>query len=54
MVKRCLKKTIGKATLSYDKLLTAVVEVEMFLNSQSLSFVSPEDVEEPLTPSQLS
>ena len=38
-VKRCLKKTIGNATLSYDELLTAVVEVEMFLNSQSLSFV---------------
>ena len=31
-VKRCLKKTIGQAKLSYDELLTAVVEVEMVLN----------------------
>ena len=52
-VKRCLKKTIGNATLSYDELLTAVAEVEMVLNSRPLSFVSTEDKEEPLTPSHL-
>ncbi len=50
-VKRCLKKTIGKAVLSYDELLTAVTEVEMILNSRPLSYVSTEDIEEPLTPS---
>ena len=52
-VKRCLKKTIGNVTLSYDELLTAVAEVEMVLNSRPLSFVSTEDMEEPLTPSHL-
>ena len=51
--KRCLKKTIGKAKLAYDELLTALTEVEMILNSRPLSYVSTEDIEEPLTPSHL-
>ena len=51
--KRCLKKTIGRAVLTYDELLTAVTEVEMILNSRPLSYVSSDDVEEPLTPSHL-
>ena len=51
--KRCLKKTIGKAVFSYDELLTAVTEVEMILNSRPLSYISTEDIEEPLTPSHL-
>ena len=51
--KRCLKKTIGRATLAYDELLTAVTEVEGILNSRPLSYVSTEDTEEPLTPSHL-
>ena len=52
-MKRCLKKIIGKATLSYDELLTVVTEVEMVLNSKPLSYLSSEDIEEPLTPSHL-
>ena len=52
-VKRCLKKTIGGATLTYEELLTVVVEVEMILNCRLLSYVSGEDTEEPLTPSHL-
>ncbi|CAB3989653.1 Tetratricopeptide repeat 28 [Paramuricea clavata] len=52
-LKRCLKKTIGKARLSYDKLVTAVTEAESILNSRPLSYVSSEDVEEPLTPAHL-
>ena len=36
-VKRCLKKTIGGATLTYEELLTVVVEVEMILNCRPLS-----------------
>ena len=31
-VKRCLKKTIGGAILTYKELLTVVVEVESILN----------------------
>ena len=52
-VKRCLQKTVGRAKLSYDELLTAVTEVEMIFNSRPLSYVSTEDIEEPLTPSHL-
>ncbi len=51
--KRCLKKMIGQAKFSYDELLTAVTEVEMIVNSRPLSYVSADDLEEPLTPSHL-
>ena len=51
--KRCLKKTVGGARLTYDELLTAVTEVEGILNSRPLSYISSEDIEEPLTPSHL-
>ena len=49
--KRCLRKVIGKAKLNYDELLTVVTEVEMIINSRPLSYVTPDDLEEPLTPS---
>ena len=48
--KRCLKKTIGRARLTYDELLTSLIEVEMVINSRPLTYVSPDDLEEPLTP----
>ena len=51
--KRCLKKSIGRNCLTYDELLTLVIEVEAVLNSRPLSYVSSEDMEEPLTPSHL-
>ena len=51
--KRCLRKIIGQAKLSYDELLTALTEVEMVLNSRPLTYVSANDLEEPLTPSHL-
>ena len=49
--KRCLRKVIGKAKLDYDELLTVVIEVEMIINSRPLSYVTPDDLKEPLTPS---
>ena len=52
-LKRYLKKTIGWAKLSYDELVTVVTEGEMILNCQPISYVSSEDLEEPLTPSHL-
>ena len=51
--KRCLRKMIARAKFSYDELLTAITEVEMIINSRPLSYVSPDDLEEPLTPSHL-
>ena len=51
--KRCLRKLIGRAHFSHDELLTAVTEIEAVINSRPLSYVSAEDLEEPLTPSHL-
>lgn len=51
--KRCLRKIIGQARLTYDELQTATVEVEAVLNSRPLSYVSMDNLEEPLTPSHL-
>ena len=51
--KRCLKKSIGRNCLFYEELLTLVIEVKAVLNSRPLTYVSSEDVEEPLTPSHL-
>ena len=33
MVKRCLKKMIGRARLTYDELSTVIIEVEGVINS---------------------
>ena len=51
--KRCLRKMVGRANLSHDELLTAVVEIEAVINSRPLSYISSTDYEEPLTPSHL-
>ena len=50
-VKRCLQKILKNVKLTYDELLTVVVEVECVLNSRPLTCVSSEDTEEPLTSS---
>lgn len=52
-VKRCSRKMIGQAKFTYDELVTAITEVEAIINSRPLSYVSTEDVDEPLTPSHL-
>lgn len=49
----CLCKAIGQARLSYDELLTAVVEAEAVINSRPLTYVSMNGMEEPLTPAHL-
>ena len=51
--KRCLKKSVGIASLTYDELSTFVTEIEAVLNSRPLTYVSTDDLEEPLTPSHL-
>ena len=53
MTKRCLKKVVGRAKLTYDELTTVVTEVEAVLNSRPLTYVSADDIEEPLTPAHL-
>lgn len=49
--KRCLRKVIGRAKLYYDELITALTEIEAVLNSRPLTYLSPDDFEEPVTPS---
>ena len=51
--KRCLRKMIGQAKFLYDEMHTAIVEIEAIINSRPLSYVSSDDIEEPLTPSHL-
>jgi hypothetical protein len=48
-----LKKILGNARLTYEELLTLVIEVEAILNSRPLTHVSTEELDEPLTPSHL-
>ena len=48
-----LRKMIGRARLSYDELITAIIEIEMVINSRPLSYITGDDMEEPLTPSHL-
>ena len=51
--KRCLRKVVGRASLTHDELLTLTVEIEAIINSRPLSYLSAADLEEPLTPSHL-
>ena len=53
LVKRCLKKTLRNAKLTYEELETALIEVEGILNSRPLTYVSEEITEPPLSPSIL-
>ena len=53
MTKRCLKKMIERAKLSYDELVTAVIEVEAVINSRPLSYMVADDLEQSLTPAYL-
>ena len=52
-VKRFLKKTLSNSSFYYGELLGALIEIEMVLNSRPLSFVSSNDLQEPLTLSHL-
>ena len=38
-VKLCLKKTIGRSTLSFDELATVLVEIESTLNNHPLTYL---------------
>ena len=51
-VKRCLRKVLGNARLTYDELSTGLTEVENTLNSRPLTYLYDE-LGEALTPSHL-
>ena len=50
MLKRCLRKLVGQAKFSYEELLTGVAEVEAILNSRPLTYLTTDDMDEPVTP----
>lgn len=51
-VKTCLKRILGKASLSFEELTTMLAEVEAVLDSRPLSYVHEDALEpQPLTPS---
>ena len=54
-VKSCLRKTIGRAMLSYDELTTILIEIECIVNNRPISYVydDNEGVSYALTPSHL-
>jgi len=52
-VKRCLRKTLGQAKLTYDELLTVLIEIESTLNDRPLTYIYDEVGGEALTPSHL-
>ena len=53
MVKRCLKKVVGKARLNYEQMLTLLQEIETVINNRPLTFVYNEPCVEALTPNHL-
>ena len=53
-VKRCLKKVVGKMTLTFIELQTVLYEIECILNSRPLCALHDDnDLVEPLTPNHL-
>jgi hypothetical protein len=54
-VKRCLKKVVGRAFLTFEELRTVLVEIEGTLNNRPLTFVYDDErgMSYPLTPSSL-
>ena len=51
LTKRCLCKVVGWTKLFYDELNTIIVEIKAVSNSRLLTYISVDDLEEPVTPS---
>ena len=52
-VKTCLKKTIGRAFMTFEELQTILCEIEAAINNQPLAYLSEDDLDEALTPLHL-
>lgn len=55
MVKRCLRKAVGRSTLTVEELRTVVVEIESTLNNRPITFLYDDEqgVSRALTPADL-
>ena len=53
VVKRCLKKTVGKTCLNFYELQIVLSEIELILNSRSLNQLCDDDTSHTLTPNHL-
>ena len=53
VVKTSLTKVIGKSMLSYEQLEKVLILIESIVNSRPPTFITTEEICEPLIPSQL-
>lgn len=55
LTKDCLKRSIGKASLTFDEMHTLLIEIEAVLNARPLTYIydDVEGISYPLSPSQL-
>ena len=51
--KRCLKKVLFKSYLTYEQLLTVLLQIEVIINNRPLTFIYEKPGDEPLTPNHL-
>ena len=49
IIKNCFKKVIGKSFLNYEGVNTALIDVKQSLNSQPLTYLEEDNIEEALT-----
>ena len=52
-VKRCLRKVLTNARLTYEEMLTVVKQVQNIINNRPLTYVYTDENVEPLTPNKL-
>ena len=52
-VKRALKKVLGKSNVTFDELMTIIIEIEAVVNSRPLCYLYSDEANEVLTPSHL-